>query len=410
MTCNRGRLPSPRVIGVLSARVFLSYTSDHHRRRPLAMDFIDLKTQYRELRDNVNARIQAVLDHGQYILGPEVGQLEQRLADYVGAKHCISASSGTDTLLMALMAYGIGRGDEVITSPFTFIATGEMIALAGATPVFVDIDARTYNIDPSKIEAAITSRTKAIMPVSLYGQCPDFDAINAVAARHRLPVIEDAAQSFGAKYRGRRSCGLCEIGSTSFFPSKPLGAYGDGGALFTNDDQLAKVMREIRVHGQDRRYHHPRLGINGRLDTLQAAVLLAKLDIFDAEVSARERVGARYTALIEEAFTKESDPQRRVVTPYLAPDCTSVYAQYTIQVPNRARVEERLKSRGIPTAVHYPVPLHLQPVFASLNQPRGSFPVAEHAGDRVMSLPMHPYLTEDQQVQVVKALKDAVTE
>jgi len=371
------------------------------------MDFIDLKSQYRRLREPMNARIQAVLEHGQYVLGAETVELERRLADYVGAKHCIGASSGTDTLLIALMALGIGRGDEVITSPFTFIATGEMIALAGATPVFVDIDARTYNIDPALIERAITPRTKAIMPVSLYGQCADFDAINAIAKKHRLPVIEDGAQSFGAAYKGRKSCALSEIGSTSFFPSKPLGCYGDGGALFTDDDQLAKLFREIRVHGQDRRYHHPRLGVNGRLDTLQAAVLLAKLDVFDEEVAARERIGARYTQLIDDAFA-QAPASLRPTTPHVAPDRTSVYAQYTIEVANRAQVEERMKARGIPTAVHYPVPLHLQPVFADLKQGPGSFPVSEAAAARVISLPMHPYLDEAQQVQVVAALKDAV--
>lgn len=372
------------------------------------MDFIDLKTQYKRLREPMNARIQAVLDHGQYILGAEVTELEQRLAQRVGTKHCITASSGTDTLLMALMALGIGDGDEVITSPFTFIATGEMIALAGAKPVFVDIDAKTYNIDPALIERAITPRTKAIMPVSLYGQCADFDAINAVARKHRLPVIEDGAQSLGALYKGKQSCGLSEIGSTSFFPSKPLGGYGDGGALFTNDDALAKVMREIRVHGQDRRYHHPRLGLNGRFDTLQAAVLLTKLDIFDDEVAARARIGARYATLIEETFRDVNNPAQRVAPLVLAPGCTSVYAQYTVEVANRAKVEEGMKARGIPTAVHYPVPLHLQPVFAGLGQGEGSFPVSEAAARRVISLPMHPYLTEEQLVRIVAALKESV--
>ena len=372
------------------------------------MDFIDLKTQYRRIQGAVNSRVQAVLEHGQYILGAETVELEKKLAEYVGAKHCIGASSGTDTLLMALMAYGIGPGDEVITSPFTFIATGEMIALAGAKPVFVDIDARTYNIDPNLIEQAITPRTKAIMPVALYGQCADMDAINAIARKHGIPVIEDAAQSFGALYKGKRSCAVSEVGSTSFFPSKPLGAYGDGGALFTDDDDLAKVMREIRVHGQDRRYHHPRLGLNGRLDTLQAAVLLAKLEIFPDEVEARIRIGARYSEMIGEAFAKESNPARKVVTPHVAPDCTSVYAQYTVQVPDRAKVEQGMKTRGIPTAVHYPVPLHLQPVFANLGQGVGSFPVSEAAGDRVISLPMHPYLTPAQQAQVVQALEESV--
>lgn len=372
------------------------------------MNFIDLKTQYGRVREQVNARIQSVLEHGQYILGSEGAELEQRLADYVGVKHCIGASSGTDTLLIALMALDIGPGDEVITSPFTFIATGEVIALVGAKPVFVDIDERTYNIDPELIAAAITPRTRAIMPVSLYGQCADMDAINAIAQQHGLAVIEDGAQSFGAQYKGRRSCGLSQIGSTSFFPSKPLGGYGDGGALFTNDDALAKLMGEIRVHGQDRRYHHPRLGINGRLDTLQAAIVLAKLDIFDDEVAARSRIGARYSQLIDAAFQGQDDAQRRVVTPYLAPENTSVYAQYTVQVEQRAKVEQAMQRQGIPTAVHYPVPLHLQPVFASVGQGAGSCPVAEAVSERVISLPMHPYLTDEQQQQVVQALRNAV--
>ena len=372
------------------------------------MDFIDLKTQYRRVRESMGARIQAVLEHGQFILGPETVELERRLAEYIGTKHCIGASSGTDTLLIALLAYGIGPGDEVITSPFTFIATGEMIALAGATPVFADIDPRTYNIDPALVEKAITPRTKAIMPVSLYGQCADMSALGKIAARHGIPVIEDAAQSFGARYHGKMSCALSAVGSTSFFPSKPLGAYGDGGALFTDDDELAKAMREIRVHGQDRRYHHPRLGINGRLDTLQAAVLLAKMEIFEDEVAARERIGRRYSEMIEEAFRRESDPSRRVTTPYLAPGCTSVYAQYTIEVADRAKVEQGMKARGVPTAVHYPMPLHMQPVFAGLGQREGAFPLAEAAGRRVISLPMHPYLTEEQQSRIVGALREAV--
>ncbi len=373
------------------------------------MDFIDLKTQYARIEVDVNARMQAVLKHGQYVLGPEVVELEGRLAAYTGSRYCVSASSGTDTLLIALMALDIGPGDEVITSPFTFIATGEMIALAGATPVFVDIDRRTYNIDPALIEAAITPRTKAIMPVSLYGQCADFDAINAVAARHGLAVIEDAAQSFGATYKGRQSCNLSTIGSTSFFPSKPLGAYGDGGALFTNDEGLAKLMREIRVHGQDRRYHHPRLGVNGRLDTLQAAVLLAKLDVFADEVAARTRLGARYSELLAAAFGEVRDPQSRVSGPWLDLANTSVYAQYTVEVLHRERVEQRMKEQGVPTAVHYPVPLHQQPVFAGLKVAAGSLPISEYAADHVMSLPMHPYLTEDQQVRVVAALKQSVS-
>jgi UDP-2-acetamido-2-deoxy-ribo-hexuluronate aminotransferase len=371
------------------------------------MDFIDLKTQYQRVRESMNRRIQAVLDHGQFILGAEHQELERKLAEYVGVKHCIGASSGTDTLLIALMAYGIGRGDEVITSPFTFIATGEMIAIAGAKPVFVDIDARTYNLDPRLLESAITPRTKAIMPVSLYGQVGDMDGINAVARKHRLPVIEDAAQSFGAKYRGKRSCALSEIGSTSFFPSKPLGAYGDGGALFTDDDALAKVMREIRVHGQDRRYHHPRLGINGRLDTLQGGSAAAKMEIFDDEVEARMRIGGRYSEMIAAAFNDQSDPARRGPRrcwPWLHQRLRAVHDRSGEPREGRAVAQ----GAGHSDSVHYPMPLHLQPVFADLGQGAGAFPVAEAAGRRVLSLPMHPYLTEDQQARVVQALRAAV--
>lgn len=362
------------------------------------MHFIDLKAQYRRLENDINQRIRAVLEHGQYILGPEVAELEGKLAAYTGAKHCIGVSDGTTALQIALMALDIGPGDEVITTPFTFIATGEMIALVGATPVFVDIDPLTYNIDPTLIEAAITPRTKAIMPVSLYGQCADFDAINQIAARHGLPVIEDAAQSFGASYKGRRSCGQTTIATTSFFPSKPLGGYGDGGACFTNDDALAKAMNEIHVHGQDRRYHHPRLGLNGRLDTLQAAILLAKLAVFDADVAARERIGARYT----QAFGGS------VRTPHLADGNTSVYAQYTIEVENRDAFCAALKESGVPTAVHYPVPLHLQPVFSGVGKGVGSYPVAEAAAARVVSLPMYPDMDEAQQDQVITAVKAAL--
>ncbi len=343
--------------------------------------FIDLKSQYKVLEDNIKSRINKVLEHGQYIMGPEVAELENKLADYVGVKHCIGASSGTDTLMIAMMALGIGAGDEVITTPFTFIATGEMIALLGAKPVFVDIDPRTYNIDPKKIEAAITTKTKAIMPVSLYGQCADFDAINAIADKHGLPVIEDAAQSFGATYKGKKSCALSTIGSTSFFPSKPLGAYGDGGALFTNDDTLAKIMREIRMHGQDRRYHHPRIGLNGRLDTIQAAVLLAKLQRFDWEVEQRAVIGQQYTQLLSAVSDK-------VTVPFIESFNTSVYAQYSILVDGRDFVCKKLNEAGVPTAVHYPVPLHLQPAFASLGYKIGDFPIAEAASEKVMSLPM----------------------
>lgn len=361
----------------------------------MAIDFIDLKMQYQSLKDSIDQRIQTVLDHGQYIMGPEIKELEDKLAEYVGVKHGITCASGTDALLIAMMALGVKAGDEVITTPFTFIATGEMIALIGAKPVFVDIDPKTYNLNPALIEAAITPKTKAIMPVSLYGQCADLDAINEIANKHGIPVIEDAAQSFGATYKGRKSCALSTIGCTSFFPSKPLGCYGDGGAIFTNDDVLAKTMREIRVHGQDRRYHHPIIGINGRMDTLQAAIVLAKLDTFYQEVAVRERIGIKYSELLADIVT----------TPYIEPYNTSVYAQYTVQVDQREKILEKLKEQAVPTAVHYPIPLNLQPAFAGLNQPEGSFPVAEEVAKRVMSLPMHPYLTDDQVEWIVKELK-----
>ncbi len=370
------------------------------------MDFIDLKSQYRRIKPSVDQRIARVLEHGQYVMGPEVVELETKLAAYVGSRHCVSVASGTDALLIALMALGIGPGDEVVTAPFTFFATAEMIALAGARPVFVDIDPRTYNLDPARLEAAITPRTRAIMPVSLYGQCADLDAINAVACRHELPVIEDAAQSFGATSRGRRSGSMTAIGATSFFPSKPLGCYGDGGALFTDDDRLAQLMREIRVHGQDRRYHHPRLGLTGRLDSIQAAVLLAKLEIFDDEVEARIRLGARYTELIAGRFGTGADA--RVRAPHVESWNTCVYAQYTIEVEQREIFETRMKALGVPTAVHYPLALHMQPVFAHLGQAEGAFPASEAAARRVISLPMHPYLTDEQQRAVVDAVAEAV--
>ncbi|OWY39055.1 aminotransferase DegT [Xenophilus sp. AP218F] len=364
----------------------------------MTIQFIDLKAQYQHLKADIDARIHAVLDHGQYIMGPEVRAFEEQLEAYCGARHAIGVSDGTKALLIALMALDVGAGDEVITSPFTFISNAEMIALLGATPVFVDIDPVSYNLDPKRLEAAITPRTRAIMPVNLYGQCADYEAINAIAAKHGIPVIEDAAQSFGAGQRGKKSCNLSTIGCTSFFPSKPLGCYGDGGAVFTNDDALAKKMREIRVHGQDRRYHHPLIGVNGRLDTIQAAVMLAKLPSFPDEVAARERIGARYNALL-------GDVAR---VPVILPGNQHVYGQYTIEVDNREAVQAKLKELGVPTAVHYPIPLHLQPAFAHLGLAAGSFPHAEAAGRRVMSLPMHPFLTEEAQDAIVAAVKQAL--
>jgi UDP-2-acetamido-2-deoxy-ribo-hexuluronate aminotransferase len=366
------------------------------------MEFVDLKAQYRHLKSQIDHRIQIVLDHGRYILGPEVRELEEQLAARVGVRHCVSCGSGTDALLMALLALGIRPGDEIITAPFTFFATGEMITLAGGTPIFIDVDPATYNIDARGIEAAITPRTRAIMPVNLFGQPADMDAVNDVAARHKLPVIEDAAQSFGAIYRGRHSGNLGTIGCTSFFPSKPLGCYGDGGACFTNDDSLAETLIELRNHGQSARYHHSRIGINGRLDTLEAAVLLAKLEVFDQELTARAEIADRYTALLREV----------VQIPHMEADRSSVWAQYTIETDDRNELANALEEMGIPTAVHYPVPLHQQPVYAELAAQKGwmpgSFPAAERAAKRVLSLPMHPYLAPTEIENIADMIRSAV--
>jgi len=357
------------------------------------IEFIDLKTQQARIKDKIDAGIQRVLAHGQYILGPEVAELEEKLAAFVGAKYCITCANGTDALQIAQMALGIGPGDEVITPGFTYIATAETVALLGAKPVYVDIDSRTYNLDPQLLEAAITPRTKAIIPVSLYGQCADMDAINAIAAKHGIPVIEDAAQSFGATYKGRRSCNLTTIACTSFFPSKPLGCYGDGGAIFTNDDELAKVLRQIARHGQDRRYHHIRVGVNSRLDTLQAAILLPKLDIFSEEIVLRQKVAETYQLLLNEAGM--------LTTPYIEPHNLSVYAQYTIRVDDRAAVQVKLKGNGIPTAVHYPIPLNKQPAVVDKY---AKLTVGDDVAEQVMSLPMHPYLESKSIAYIVAAI------
>jgi UDP-2-acetamido-2-deoxy-ribo-hexuluronate aminotransferase len=363
------------------------------------LDFIDLKTQYAALKDRIAARMQAVLDHGQYIMGPEVKELEGQLAAFTGAKHCITVSSGTEALLIALMALDLKPGDEVITTPFTFAATAETIVLLGAKPVFVDIEPDTCNIDPRGIEAKITPRTKAIMPVSLYGQVSDMAEINAIAARHgHIPVIEDAAQSFGASYQGRRSGALSTFGCTSFFPSKPLGCYGDGGAIFTDDDALAQACREIRVHGQSARYTHTRVGVGGRMDTLQCAIVLAKLERFDWELQRRRELGARYGELL-----KDSGIELLTVRP----DRDCVWAQYTVFVDDRAAVQAALQAQGIPTAVHYPKPLHHQPAYAQHCCP-DCCGESIKAAARVMSLPMSADLTEAQQDAVVAALKAAV--
>ena len=363
------------------------------------LDFIDLKTQYAALKPRIAERMQRVLDHGQYIMGPEVEELEQQLAAHTGARHCITVASGTEALLISLMALGIKPGDEVITTPFTFAATAEMIVLLGATPVFVDIEPDTCNIDASLIEARVTAKTRAIMPVSLYGQVADMDAINAIAARHGLAVIEDAAQSFGATYQGRKSGNLSTLGCTSFFPSKPLGCYGDGGAVFTNDDALAQACREIRVHGQSARYTHTRVGVGGRMDTLQCAVVLAKLERFEWEIGRRLALGERYRQQLGHVSGL------RLLAVRSDRDC--VWAQYTVFVEHRAAVQAALAAQGIPTAVHYPKPVHHQPAYAALCCP-DCCPQSVLAGQQVMSLPMSADLSSAQQDRVVSAVLAAL--
>ena len=359
------------------------------------MEFIDLKRQYQEVRRDVEAGIQAVLSGGNYILGPEVLELENRLAEFVDAKHCIAVSSGTDALLLSLMALGIGAGDEVVTTAFSFVATAEVIAMLGATPVYVDIDPKTCNMDVASVESVMTPKTRAIIAVSLYGQCADFGRLNPVAEKYGVPVIEDGAQSFGARHYDRSSCNLSLIGCTSFFPSKPLGGYGDGGAVFTSDDELNRLLRELRVHGQDRRYHHARLGLNARMDSIQAAILLAKLKIFPDEVIARQAIGGRYGTELATAGIETIEVL----------DCnTSVYAQYTIKVESRDAVREKLSSAGIPSAVHYPIPLYRQP---ALLQQDIELQETEKASKCVLSLPMHPYLSHREQDRVIESVVNA---
>ncbi|MDV6316106.1 DegT/DnrJ/EryC1/StrS family aminotransferase [Idiomarina sp. HP20-50] len=357
------------------------------------MQFIDLAAQQARIKDKIDAGIARVLAHGKYILGPEVQELEEKLADYTGAKYCITVANGTDALQIAQMALGIGPGDEVITPGFTYIATAETVALLGAKPVYVDIDPKTYNIDPELIEAAITPKTKAIIPVSLYGQCADFDRINEIARKHNIPVIEDGAQSFGATYKGRKSCNLSKIACTSFFPSKPLGCYGDGGAIFTNDDELATIMRQIARHGQDRRYHHIRVGVNSRLDTIQAAILKPKLEILNEEIQLRNTIASNYTLWLNEKGIE--------ATPFVEEYNSSVWAQYTLKVKNRDELQQKLKENGIPTAVHYPMPLNKQP---AVEDRVSSLAIGNDAANIVMSLPMHPYLTLEEQKKIVNII------
>ena len=364
------------------------------------MQFIDLAAQQLRIRDKIETRIRKVLDHGQYIMGPEVRELEEKLAGFVGINHCISCSSGTDALLIALMALDIGPGDEVITVPYTWISTAEVIALLNAKPVFVDIQPDTFNMDPDLVESAISPRTRAIMPVSIYGQCSDMTRINAIAARHNIPVIEDGAQSFGATHQGKKSCGLSTIGCTSFFPSKPLGSYGDGGAIFTNDDGLTEKMRQIRVHGQKVKHQHPLVGINGRLDTLQAAILLEKLVVFPEECRLRWEAGERYNKLLSHI------PGIKV--PAIAEGNDSVYAQYTILTEHRNNVSDVLKDEGIPSVAYYAVPVHLQGAFSNLGHKPGDFPVAERVASQCLSLPMYPYISKEDQERIVSTLRSEV--
>ncbi len=363
------------------------------------MQFIDLEKQQERIEQKIKKRIDQVLSHGKYIMGPEVFELENLLADFVGVKHCITNSSGTDSLLMAGLALGIGKNDEVITTPLTWISTVEIIELLGAKTVFVDIDPHTYNIDHCLIENAITSKTKAIIPVSLYGQCSDMQVINSIAKKHNLFVIEDAAQSFGALHNKRRSCGLSTIGCTSFFPAKPLGCYGDGGACFTDDDDLAERMRWIRVHGQKTRHDVQCVGINGRMDTMQAAILLEKFAIFPEEIALREEVALRYNNAISDY----------VETPKLLDVNSSVYAQYTISCDDRQTIESKLKQNSIPYGVYYPKPAHLQPAYHHLGYKVGDFQVTETTVKNILSIPMHPYLTTEDISKVSNAIEQAIT-
>jgi len=362
------------------------------------MEFVDLKKQQSKIRSDIDYSIKKVLDHGKYILGPEVFELEKRLAEYVGTNHCITVSSGTDALLISMMALGIKSGDEVITTPFTFVAAVEAIKLLGAKPVYVDIDDNSYNISSEKIESSITEKTKLILPVSLFGQCADMDPINRISKKYNLPVLEDGAQSFGATYKGRKSCSMSTIGCTSFFPSKPLGCYGDGGAIFTNDDELASKMRSIRVHGQTARYHHSYLGLNGRLDTIQAAILLIKFKIFNNEILLRNEVADFYTKELNRT-------NLGIETPSITNGNVSVYAQYAILVNNREELISVLKKNKIPTVIHYPIPAHMQNEY---RDKKLKLPVSEYVAEKILCIPMHPYLQKNEQDLIIKSIVNAL--
>ena len=387
------------------------------------MQFIDLGAQQNRIREKIEQNIRAVMNHGRYIMGPEVEELEDRLSHYIGIKHAIACSSGTDALLLALMAYDVGANHAVFTTPFTFISTAEVISMLGATPVFVDIDPGTYNIDPVRLDLAITALKKddpsihplprfasaeplavipkAVIAVDLFGLPADYDRIHAVAQKHDLVVIEDAAQSFGAQYKGKKACSLAHVACTSFFAAKPLGCYGDGGMCFTDHDKLAEIIRSMRVHGQGNdKYDNVRIGINGRLDTLQAAILLAKLQIFPDEIILRQKAAERYTRLLEASDVDLS-------TPHVPSGYQSVWAQYSVLAhdeEHRTSLQDNLKNHGIPTAIYYPKPLHLQTAYSTLGYRNGDFPVSESISQCIFSLPMHPYLKEEDQKRIVKAL------
>jgi UDP-2-acetamido-2-deoxy-ribo-hexuluronate aminotransferase len=376
------------------------------------MQFVDLAAQLATIRESVDQRIKAVLDHGNFILGPEVKELEKKLADFAGVKNCISCASGTDALLLPLMAYGVGPGDVIFTTPFTFIATAEVISLLGATPIFVDIDPDTFNLDPAMLRQAIDDlksgkkptpqfpdglKPKGIIAVDLFGLPADYDAINAIAREHGLFVIEDAAQSFGAGYKGKMAGSLADVAATSFFPAKPLGCYGDGGAVLTDDDNLADIIESLRVHGKgEHKYDNVRIGINGRLDTLQAAILLAKLEIFSREIEMRQQVAARYSAGLKGS----------VKVPHVPDGYTSAWAQYSIISDHKKELMGRLQETKIPTAVYYPRPLHLQTAFANLGYAEGSMPVSEQASATIFSLPMHPYLCKEDQDRITACITE----
>jgi UDP-2-acetamido-2-deoxy-ribo-hexuluronate aminotransferase len=361
----------------------------------MQIDFANLKYQYKLYKDEIDEAIHSVLDKSNYIMGEEVTQLEKNLENFTGASYAITCSSGTDALLLAMMALDIKPGDEIITTPFTFIATAETIALMGAVPVFVDIDEKTYNIDASKIEEKITSKTKAIMPVSLYGQPADMDSIQETASKHNLKVIIDGAQSFGSTYKSKTDSSLGDISTTSFFPAKPLGCFGDGGAVFTNDEALATKMKSLRVHGQSKRYHHKCIGMGGRMDTIQCAIVDVKLKYYEKDLALRQEVASKYTQAL-----KDKD----LILPFVDTHSTSAFAQYSVRVKNRDEVQTKLKEQGIPTAVHYPMPLHLQECFKYLGYGKGDFTISEIVSDEIMSLPMNPYVNDDEITYITKNL------